>query len=223
MRQLLLNILLRDDATFENFYAGKNQAVLDYLKSPQENLIYLYAKPNSGLTHILQALCKINPGCFYIPLEKISEFQPEILEDLDGLDLIIIDDLEKITGNSPWENKLFNLYNQIVDHKKRLILASHYLPQNLDLKLLDLKSRLQAMLLLTLEELKDPEKISALQLRAKNRGIILKADVAQFLLNHAPRDMTGLMGLISQLDQISLQEKRRLTIPLAKEILDKVL
>ncbi len=115
MRQLLLNVFLRDDAVFENFYPGSNQAVLDYLKKPQEKLIYLYSKPHAGLTHILQALCKISPSCTYIPLEKISEFTPEILDGLANLELVIIDDIEKIAGYPEWEEQVFNLYNQIVN------------------------------------------------------------------------------------------------------------
>lgn len=217
MRQLLLNVLLRDDATFENFYSGKNQAVIDYLKNPTENLIYLYSKPHAGLTHVLQALCRIHSSCLYVS----PELSPEILENLSQLDLVVIDDIENIARKPEWQTKLFNLYNQVLENKKKLIIASHVLPQNLDIELLDLKSRLQAMLLLTLEELTDDEKIKALQMRAHNRGLHLSDEVAQFLMHRAPRDMAKLMDLVLQLDRLSLQEKRRLTIPLAKEILDK--
>lgn len=219
MRQLLLNILLRDDANFENFYAGPNQPVLDYLKNPTENLIYLYAKPHAGLTHVLQALCKINQPCLYIPLEKISELSPEMLENLSNLDLIIIDDIENMAGFEHWEIKLFDLYNASVENQKKLIIASHVLPQQLPIKLLDLKSRLQAMLLLTLQELTDAEKMTALQRRAHHRGLTLPEDVAQFLLNRAPRDMVKLFEILGHLDKHSLEENRRLTIPFVKKVL----
>ena len=215
MRQLLLNVLLRDDATFENFYAGKNQAVVDYLKNPQENLIYLYSKPHAGLTHILQALYRGHQSCLYI----YPALSPAILENLSQLDLIIIDDIENIADKPEWQEKLFNLYNQVMANNKKLIIAGHVLPQNLDIKLLDLKSRLQAMLLLTLQELNDGEKIKALQSRAHARGLHLSDDVAQFLLNRAPRDMAKLYEILGHLDKHSLEENRRLTIPFVKKIL----
>jgi DnaA family protein len=219
MRQLLLNVLLRDDANFENFYAGSNQPILDYLKNPQENLIYLYAKPHAGLTHVLQALCKTSLSCLYVPLEKTAELSPEILDNLSNLDLIIIDDIENIAGQSDWENKIFNLYNLVSENKKRLMIAGHTLPQLLNIKLLDLKSRLQAMLLLTLESLSDDEKITAMQLRAHNRGLNLPDEVAQFLLNHSSRDMAKLFEVLVHLDRHSLEENRRLTIPFVKKVL----
>lgn len=215
MRQLLLNALLRDDATFENFYAGKNQPVLDYLKNPQENLIYLYSKSHAGLTHVLQALCRTHISCLYVP----SGLPPEILENLSQLDLIIIDDIENIITQPGWQAQLFNLYNQILENNKKLIIAGHVLPQNLDIQLLDLKSRLQAMLLLTLEELSDDEKIKALQSRAHHRGLYLSDEVAQFLIHREPRDMARLVEALAHLDKHSLEENRRLTIPFVKKVL----
>ncbi len=220
MRQLLLQGLLRDEATFENFYAGLNQAVLDYLKNPVEHFIYLYSKPHSGLTHILQALCKSQKSCLYIPCDQLAEFTPEILDNLYELDLIIIDDIEKIAEQPIWENKVFDLYNQLLQHQKKFIIGSHQLPQTLGFLLQDLKSRVQAMLLLTLEELSDEEKIAALQKRAHHRGLQLSDEVAQFLIHRAPRDMAKLMDLVLRLDKVSLEEKRRVTIPLVKSLLD---
>jgi DnaA family protein len=219
MRQLLLNILLRDEATFDNFYAGRNQAVLDYLKNPAENFIYVYSKSHSGLTHILQALCKTQKSCLYIPFEQLSEFAPEMLDNLSELDLIIIDDIEKIAANAVWENKVFDLYNQLLQHHKKLMIGSHVLPQQLNLNLDDLKSRFQSMLLLTLEQLSDEEKIAALQWRAQHRGLQLSNEVAQFLIHRAPRDMAKLFEILRHLDKHSLQENRRLTIPFVKKVL----
>lgn len=219
MRQLLLNVFLRDEATFENFYAGRNQAVLSYLQNPLEPFIYLYAKSRTGLTHVLQALCKIHQSCLYIPFEQLSEFTPDILDNLSELDLIIIDDIEKISGQTVWENKIFNLYNQLLQHKKKLVVGGHVLPQHLPIQLHDLKSRLQSMLLLKVDALSDEEKMRALQWRAHHRGLQLSDEVAQFLIHHASRDMAELMDLVLRLDKLSLEKKKRLTVPLAKSLL----
>jgi DnaA family protein len=75
------------------------------------------------------------------------------------------------------------------------------------------------MLLLTLQELNDEEKIKALQLRAHLRGLHLSDEVAQYLLNHSPRDMSKLFEILAHLDKHSLEESRRLTIPFVKKIL----
>jgi DnaA family protein len=75
------------------------------------------------------------------------------------------------------------------------------------------------MLALTVQPLSDPEKSLALQLRAKQRGLSLSQDVANYLLTHAPRDMGQLFMLLERLDLASLQRQRKITIPFVKEVL----
>lgn len=222
MRQLTLPIQLRDDANFENFYPGdKNYSAIKYLQSSikdRENLIYLSGKTHTGLTHILQAMCHVYDHSLYLPLRNHLEFSPKILENTAQLDLIALDDIDAVLGDQSWEEAIFHLFNQITQQQKKLIISSHILPNLLNIKLADLKSRLQSMLILKLEPLSDEEKLKALQMRANNRGFNLSDDVGRFLLNHASRDMADLFDLLEKLDTISLEEKRRLTIPLAKKI-----
>jgi DnaA family protein len=59
----------------------------------------------------------------------------------------------------------------------------------------------------------------ALQLRARGRGFELPTEVASYLLLRNQRDMTSLFTVLQQLDELSLEKKRRITIPLLKELL----
>lgn len=217
--QLPLNVSLQDDATFENFYNGKNQAVLAYLKVEQWESICLLGSPGSGLTHILQAICHQTNHCLYLPLKQLEQFEPEILEGVEQLDLLAIDDVDLLAGKVNWENALFHAFNRIQLANKRLIISSHYPLECLAFNLPDLKSRLQSLLLLTIEPLDDEGKMQALQLRAMRRGLIMSAEVAQFILRHAPRDSIHLFALLEKLDRMSLSQQRRLTIPLIKDAL----
>jgi DnaA-homolog protein len=216
MRQLLLPLQLRDDATFANFYPGGNLSIIEYLQNPKDNLLYLSGKPHTGLTHLLQALCHVKKHCLYLPLRNHAEFSPEMLKNSAQLELLALDDIDAVAGNKLWEEAIFHHFNQT---QQQFIISSHILPGNLNIKLADLKSRLQSMLLLKTMPLSDEEKLKALQSRSKNRGFILSDEVGQFLLRHTPRDMAYLFQLLEKLDKISLEEKRRLTIPLVKKVL----
>jgi DnaA family protein len=44
-------------------------------------------------------------------------------------------------------------------------------------------------------------------------------DVARFLINRLSRDMTSLIAALEQLDQASIREQRRITIPFIKDVL----
>ena len=83
-------------------------------------------------------------------------------------------------------------------------------------KLPDLVSRLSWGITYQVETLSDEEKVQALILRARQRGFDLLDDVAVFIMNRGPRDMAGLCQILDQLDQASLKEKRKLTIPFVK-------
>ncbi|HEX20308.1 MAG TPA: hypothetical protein ENG78_05760 [Acidiferrobacteraceae bacterium] len=82
----------------------------------------------------------------------------------------------------------------------------------------DLLSRLRAGLVYQMTSLDDEGKYAALRLRAANRGIEITDDVSEYLLRRYPRDMKILFALLERIDQTSLQRKRRVTIPLIREM-----
>ena len=83
----------------------------------------------------------------------------------------------------------------------------------------DLLSRLQSGLLYQLVELDDEDKLLALQLRAKKRGLDMPDSVGEFILLRAERNLSALMRILDELDHRSLQQQRKLTVPLVKETL----
>ena len=67
---MVLNLTLREDATFGNFYPGQNQLIINKLRSfcsqPDESYIYLWGMAGSGRTHLLQACChEINNSIYF--------------------------------------------------------------------------------------------------------------------------------------------------------------
>lgn len=224
-RQLALGVGLDDDARFENFFVGfENQQALDYLQADsKEQFVYIWGRGSPGLTHILQAACHSSTtkgnNSLYLPLKEKSQLSPQILDGLSSLSLVCIDDIDAIAGEKNWESALFTAFNSIKESHTQLIIAGKTAPQNLEIELPDLHSRLQSGLILQLQALDDEGKLLALQLRAKQRGIELSDSVAEFILLRAERGLTTLMQILNQLDQSSLEQKRKLTIPLVKSTL----
>jgi DnaA family protein len=225
--QLLLNIKLPDGATFDSFVG--DQGVLDLLKrqlqgdDPNLWYIYLWGKPGSGCTHLLQAAChkgrSADLACLYISLSQSNVVSPELLDGLENQDLICIDDIGCILGNSQWEEAVFHLFNQARTSKTRLLIGCKEPPGELMLGLEDLKSRLTSGLVYHLQALSDEQKLTALRLRAANRGMNLEPEVASFILNRLDRGIDQLFGALDELDRASLHQQRRLTINFAKKVL----
>ncbi|WP_028238501.1 DnaA regulatory inactivator Hda [Stutzerimonas azotifigens] len=229
--QLPLGVRLRDDATFANFYPGANAAALGYVErlcSPEagwsDELIFLWGKVGAGRSHLLQAAClrieERGQQAIYLPLAEVAGYGPELFDNLEQCDLVCLDDLDAIVGDSAWEEGLFHLFNRLRDSGRRLLLAASEPPRELPVALPDLQSRLTLALVFQLKELSDEDKLRALQLRASRRGLNLPDDVGRFILTRGSRSMSALFELLDRLDHASLQAQRKLTIPFLKETLD---
>ena len=67
--------------------------------------------------------------------------------------------------------------------------------------------------------MEDEDKLKALLLRARVRGLNMSEEVARYILTRGPRDMAGLFDLLAELDQASLSAQRKLTKPFVKELM----
>jgi len=225
--QLTLGLSLKDEATFENFFAGKNGEVISELKKTAsgkgEKIIYLCGTRGQGCSHLLQASChdahQHQLSSVYLPLANLLSLSPEILNGLESLALICLDDLHVIAGQMAWEEAIFHLFNRVYDAGGRMLIAAHDLPKAIHLKLADLTSRLSWGMVFQLHPLSDEEKLSALTMRANRRGISLSEEVGKYILTHCPRHMSTLFAALDALDKASLAAQRRLTIPFVKEVL----
>lgn len=225
--QLPLGVGLRDDATFVNFHPGPNATLAgrltQQLEPGGESFLYLWGAPGVGRSHLLQAACHAasdqDRRALYLPLEELGHFPPLMLEDIERLDLLAIDDLERVVGRPRWEEALFHAFNRLRDAGKRLVVAAEAPPRQLPVKLPDLASRLTWGLTFHVQGLDDTGRLAALQLRARVRGMQLGDEVARYILHRGPRRLDALFLLLEELDRASLSAQRKLTIPFVKQAL----
>jgi DnaA family protein len=224
--QLPLHLRLRDSATFANYFPGPNAQLLHCLEQRREPFVYLWGAGGSGKSHLLQAAChaasEMGAGAAYLPLAELSGMSPDLLEGLEQMGVIAIEDIETVAGNREWEVALFHLYNRVREQGGRLYVAGSVPPASLGLTLPDLVSRLSWGPVFQLEPLSDEEKLRALQLRAKGRGMVLSDEVAGYLMKHTERDLHNLFELLERLDRESLAAQRKLTIPFVRDLIVKV-
>ena len=225
--QLTLSVTVRDDARFANYYAGPNAQVLhaiqDQWREKGEPFIYLWGAPGVGSSHLLQAACHYAEGlghkAVYLPLDELVEYDPAVFDGLEALSLIALDNLEAVAGKPEWEESLFHLFNRVRDAGTRLLVAAHQSPRHNGVELPDLASRLSWGITYQIEPLEDEDKVQALLLRAKVRGLMMGDDVARYVLSRAPRAMSELFDLLDQMDRASLSAQRKLTKPFVKELM----
>lgn len=216
--QLPLQIKLDDAATFANFYAKQNEALLALLNPVSEPCIYFWSTEPAGKTHLLQAMChSMQQQAIYLPLKEHEQLAPELFEGLEQFRLICLDDIQSIAGRRDWEQALFGLYNRVREAGGHLCVTGTATANQLQIQLPDLVSRLNWGPVFQLQSLTDEQKLAALQMRASLRGFEMSDEVAKYLLNHYPRDMHSLFAILDKLDDATLQAQRKLTIPFVKQ------
>lgn len=227
VRQLALQMWLRDSNTFENFVSGDNQQLVSLLRETGNDarFVLMWGGNGVGKTHLLQALCHQaaarGEASAYLPLTERDQLAPEMLEGLESLSLVAIDDVDAVAGDAAWERALFNLYNAVREVPNcRLVISANVPFSNLGIGLPDLKSRLGWGLIFQVQLLSDEQKIAALMQRAQRRGFELSEEIGRYLLRHCRRDMAGLFEVLEQLDHASLAVQRKLTIPFVKQVID---
>jgi DnaA family protein len=224
MSQLALPLRLADHAIFASYLATGNEALVATLRNLANGDdgigCWLWGASATGKTHLLQAVCEqVGDQSVYIPLAKLKETGPAILEGLANWPMICVDDIDAVAGDSEWELALFSLYNQIIEAGGKIVAAASAAPRATEFDLADLQSRLSALPAFQTRPLGDAETRQALQLRAEHRGLNLPDDTAQYLFNRSRRDMASLYDLLDKLDDEALRAQRRLTIPFVKEVL----
>lgn len=225
--QLALRVGLRDGPSFSNFVAGPNEevvrAVRKLVAGEGERVAYLWGARGTGKTHVLEAVCREASNrqveVAYLPLGRKAELMPDACEGLDRLGLVCIDDADTVAGDRLWEEAVFYLYERAERSGTRLLFAARRIPRNAGFTLPDLTSRLGRGLTLRLRALDDEAKSLALQRRARNRGFALPDEVVAFLLRHYPRDTHSLFELLDRVDDLTLSEKRVVTIPFVKRLI----
>jgi len=229
--QLSLQLFDISEQTLANFYPADNVQAVDFIRklcepNPRNLQIYLWGNPQSGRSHLLQAICaecaKFRLSAIYLPLKQLLNYDPSLLQNLEQYDLISFDDIDLLTGKSLWQEEVFHLFNRSFEQNTRLLFTSNCAPRELNFGLKDLTSRLNLGLVFRLNDLSDEDKLQALKLRANKLGMQLSNEVGQFIINHTSRNMSFLLQILAKLDRISLQEQRRLTIPLVKQVLNDV-
>jgi len=215
-----------DKASFDNYWVGNNYELVTALRAMvqtvEPNVLYIYGPSSSGKSHLLFAAMRLakqdGVKTSYISLAD-EHVNTDMLGILDVDNLVFIDNLHAWAGDQAKERALFTLFEQIKHAGGQLVVASSQPPEGSGFVILDLVSRLMSGLIYGLHRLTEEQQLDAIKMRANQRGLLISDEVVKFLLKHSSRDNRELFTILEQIDQASLIEKRRITIPFIQSLL----
>lgn len=173
--------------------------------------LYIYGPEGCGKSHLLHLAADRLNAAVLTPATLPA--------DPTTLRAAVVDMADEATPTQ--QEALFHLYNHLMNSQGLFILAGR-LPADQLQGLADLTSRLK-----TLQHVKmtmpDSQQLELLLVKfAADHRLQIDAAVVRYLLSRAERSPRKLEGLIGKLDEASLTEKRAVTIPLVKEVVNQL-
>ncbi len=201
------------------------------------NPLYIYGDSGLGKTHVVQAIGheigERHPELqvLYVSMNKFqAQFQRAYLSDKKGelndfihfyqmVDVLIIDDIQELTGKPGTQNVFFNIFNHLHLSGKQLILTSDKPP----VELKDIEERLLTRFKWGLTtQIQTPDyqtKIKIIRAKMGKLGVPISDEVVNFLAENISANVREIEGALSSLVANASFMGRRITTSLAKEIL----
>ncbi len=217
MKQLALELASPPAPTLDNFVVGENAEVLAALRAlvrgGGERFIYVWGGSGSGRTHLLLAVMQAMREAG----RAVQLYAAGVVPDAQaGANVVGVDDVQRLAASAQIE--LFNIFNKLKDDSGVLVVTGDVPPARLQLRE-DLLTRLAWGLVYEVQALSGSDRRAAMRDYAAARGFELPDAVADYLLVHAPRDLHTLHVMVDWLDRLSMEQKRAITVPLAREVL----
>lgn len=229
--QMPLKIGLRDEASFATYVTEQESLALalngmqNALSKDTGNAFYLFGTHGVGKTHLLQAACRFvtekDRASVYLPIaDKSLPLIPDVLVGLEQTSLVCLDDIDHLIGNKQWELALANLLVKSSVQGHVVMLSGQESMNDWQIQTTELAKALMNVLPIEVSPLEDKnEVISALQRHSQKLGFELPNEVGNFLVKTFSSDLQELLAVLKLLEQATLVEKRRLTLPFVKQVL----
>ncbi len=190
---------------------------------PQPALV-LIGPPGSGKTHLAQVWRRAS-GAVEADGARLADLEPpELLGD--GGRACLLDDADRALTSAgdraEAERRLFHLYNMLRERGGHLLVSARTPPRQWPFALPDLRSRLTAA---TAAELGPPDDMLIQAVLVKlfaDRQLRVAPEVVRFLRPRMERSFEAARRLVDALDAASLAAKKEITVPLARQVLERL-
>lgn len=169
----------------------------------------------SGKTHLSKILIK-NIGSnesLYIDRDY-----KKIIEKVGSSNLIVIENIDKVLEDRS-EEDLFHIINFTKESDKKLLMTSGKSISNIEFKLEDLKSRLNAILEAKIMQ-PDDELMKLVLIKIFNdKQLLINPNVINFLKSRLERSYKSINDFIEKIDKFSLEKGKKITIALINDLI----
>jgi len=212
---------LNEKYTLANFVIGSNNdlavsAAKSIIDAPgtRYNPFFLYGGPGLGKTHLVQAIGNEllkRDSSLKILYTPISHFYSDFIDSIQNgkgkefnqkfrkLDVLIIDDFQFIVGKEKSQEEFFNIFNDLYQLNKQIIITSDRLPSQIKSVDERLASRLTWAGAFDLQLPKFEDKCAILKSKAEYMGVEIEQEAIEYIAENVNTNIRDLEGEFSTL------------------------
>ena len=231
--------------TFSNFIVGKpNELAFAAARRVSEsedvpfNPLFLYSGVGLGKTHLMHAIAheikRRNPirRVIYMSAEKFMYHFIKALrykntvafkEQFRNVDVLMIDDVQFISGKDSTQEEFFHTFNALVDQNKQLIISADKSPQDLEGIEERMRSRLGWGLVADIHPLTYELRLGILQAKEEKLSATIPNNILEFLAHKITTNVRELEGALNRLSAFSSLVGREINQEMADDLLKDLL
>ncbi len=231
--------------TFSNFIVGKpNELAFAAARRVSEakdvpfNPLFLYGGVGLGKTHLMHAIAheikNRNPlrRVIYMSAEKFMyhfikalRFKDTVAfkEQFRNVDVLMIDDVQFISGKDSTQEEFFHTFNALIDQNKQLIISADKSPQDLEGIEERMRSRLGWGLVADIHPLNYELRLGILQAKSEKLTSKIPENILEFLAHKITTNVRELEGALNRLSAFSSLIGREINLDMVQDLLKDLL
>ena len=231
--------------SFDTFIVGSSnqfahaacRAVAE-VPSRSYNPLYIYGGVGLGKTHLMHAISQyvlthiptlkltyisaerfMNEMVNALRYERILEFR----ERYRSVDILLVDDVQFLSGKEGTQTEFFHTFNALYDAQKQLVISSDCPPHEIHHLEERLRSRFEWGLIADIQPPDLETKIAILKRKAETEGIILPDNVALYIAGRIKSNIRELEGSLIRLLAYASLKGQPVSLALAQDVLHDTL